>query len=130
MRYKRPDRKNAASIIKAAKINIDYTLKLKITPDATITITRNVYESFRMLGDALLVEKGISAEDHITQIKELTKLSIDSKRPIQLVENLRKMRHNVNYYGYLPSVAETEDAVSLAKACFYRAYHKIKNSLK
>ena len=129
MRYKRPDRKNALSILESAKKTMGFTLTLKVNELSAITITRNIYECFRMLGDALLVSKGISSEDHLLPIKEVSKLRIDSSRPIASVENLRILRHNINYYGYNPPIPEVEDAISLAKTCFYKAYQQIKKGL-
>ena len=130
MRYKKPDTKNAISIIESAKKTMDYTLTLEVNEMSSITITRNIYECFRMLGDAILVKKGLSSDDHLLPLKEISQLKIDSQRPIALVENLRRLRHNVNYYGYSPSIAEAGDAVSLAKECFYNAYEKIKQELQ
>lgn len=118
VRYKRPDKKNALSIVSAAKRDMEFTLSLKPTEDAGATIIRNIYESFRMLGDALLVSKGIKSEDHIMPIKELLKLKVSASRPISLIENLRQLRHNINYYGYSPKLVEVEDVVSIAKSCF------------
>ncbi len=130
MKYKMPDRKNAASIIESAKKTMDFTLTLEVDENSAITITRNIYECFRSLGDAILVSKGISAEDHVLPIKEVSALKIESERPISLVENLRRLRHNINYYGYNPKIAEVNDAISLAKSCFYMAYQKIKNDIR
>ena len=118
VRYKRPDKKNALSIVSAAKRDMEFTLSLKPTEEAGSTIIRNIYESFRMLGDALLVSKGIKSEDHIMPIKELLTLKVSTSRPINLIENLRQLRHNINYYGYSPKLVEVEDVVSIAKACF------------
>lgn len=118
IRYKRPDKKNALSIVNAAKKDMKFTLTLEPTGESGATIVRNIYECFRMLGDSLLVAKGIESEDHITPIKELLKLQVSTNRPISLIENLRKLRHNINYYGYSPKLIEVEDVISLAKSCF------------
>ena len=118
IRYKRPDKKNALSIVNAAERDIKFTLTLDISEKSGSTIIRNVYESFRMLGDSLLVAKGIESEDHITPIKELLRLRVDTSRPINLIENLRQLRHNINYYGYSPKLIEVEDVISIAKSCF------------
>lgn len=118
IRYKRPDKKNALSIVNAAKKDMEFTLSLKPSEEAGSTIIRNIYECFRMLGDALLVAKGIDSEDHITPIRELLRLRVITSRPINLIENLRVLRHNINYYGYLPKLIEVEDAASIAKGCF------------
>jgi len=118
IRYKVPDKKNALSIIEASKRDMNYTLTLKLAENSGATIVRNIYECFRMLGDALLVAKGIKSQDHIEPINELLKLKVSTPRPIYLIDNLRKLRHNVNYYGYSPKLVEVEDAISLAKSCF------------
>ncbi len=129
MRYKRPDSKNALSILESAKKTMDFTLTLNVNEQSATTITRNIYECFRMLGDAILVSKGIASEDHLLPIKEVSSLKIDSTRPIAAVENLRILRHNVNYYGYTPNNAEVQDAITLAKACFYQAHQQIKKTI-
>lgn len=129
IRYKRPDRKNAISILEAAKKDIDYTFTINISENSSTTIIRNIYECFRMLGDALLVSEGIESEDHLAPIKELTKIQVMTKRPIYLVNNLRKLRHNINYYGYRPNIDEVKDTVSLAKSCFNPLYKEIKKKI-
>ena len=118
IRYKRPDHKNALSLLNAAALNMKFTLTIPVSEQAGVTIVRNIYESFRMLGDALLLTKGIEADDHVAPLKELLTLRVDTTRPISLLDNLRRLRHNVNYYGYIPNVAEVDDIVSIAKSCF------------
>jgi len=130
MRYKKPDAKTAISIIESSKKTMEFTLTLEVNENSAVTIIRNIYECFRMLGDALLVSQGISSEDHLLPIKELCKIKIESSRPISLVENLRILMHNVNYYGYNPNILEVQDVISLAKECFYKAYEKIKKELQ
>ncbi len=117
-RIKHPDRKNALSILQAAEREMQYTLGLQITDESAFNIIRNVYECFRMLGDARLVSKGFSSQDHIEQVKELESIPVQTERPIMIIDTLRKLRHNINYYGYIPSQVEAEDALSIAKACF------------
>ena len=119
MRYKKPDKKNALSIIEAAERDMKFTLNLKATDLSSTTIIRNIYECFRMLGDALLVSKGIDSKDHLAPINELLKLNVRTKRPINLIENLRRLRHNINYYGYKPRLEETIDVISIAESIFY-----------
>ena len=118
MRYKKPDKKSAESILEAAKREMQYTLHLEVTEDAGPTITRNIYESFRMIGDALLTARGIQSEDHIAPIKELESLQVKTTRPLQVIDTLRRLRHNINYYGYKPNIHEVKDAVAIAKECF------------
>ncbi len=129
-RIKHPDKKNAFSIINAAERELIYTLKLPITEESAFNIIRNIYECFRMLGDAKMVSKGIVSQDHIEQIKELEKIKAKTERPIRLIDALRRIRHNINYYGYIPSKLEAEDAISIAKACFYPLFEAIKKELQ
>lgn len=129
MRSKVPDRKNALSILEAAQRDMKFALSLPVSKESSATIVRNIYESFRMLGDALLVQKGISSEDHITPIKELLNLKVDSSRPINLIDNMRRLRHNINYYGYTPKEAEVKNAISLSKALFKPLLAKIKEQM-
>ena len=128
-RVTRPDKKNALSIINAAEREMKFTLKQEVNEESAFNIIRNIYESFRMLGDALLVSKGIVSKDHVEQIKELETIQVSTARPIKLIDSLRKLRHNINYYGYIPTRAEAEDAISISHACFNPLLNEIKNGL-
>jgi len=130
MRYKRPDRKNALSIINAAEKDMKFTLSIEPTEASGPTIVRNIYECFRMIGDAILISKGIESEDHIAPINELTKIKVKTDRPINLVDNLRRLRHNINYYGYTPKLQEVKDTISIAKSIFQPLLNCIKDKLK
>lgn len=122
IRYKRPDKKNALSITDAANREIEFALKLRLTEESVSTIIRNIYESFRMLGGALMVSKGISPEDHIAPIRELLKIRVQTSRPLGIIDNYRVLRHNINYYGYKPNIEEAEDIIDFAKKCFKPVY--------
>ena len=118
MRPKRPDKMKALSIVEASERDMRFTLGLEPTEASASTIVRNIYECFRMLGDALLIARGIEAHDHKTQIMELLKVDADTARPIQVIVNLRQLRHTINYYGYRPKLIEVEDVISIADCCF------------
>ena len=128
-KIKHKDKKNALSIITASEREMNFTLKQEITNESAFNIIRNIYECFRMLGDARLISKGIVSQDHVEQIKELESINVETKRPIRLIDSLRKLRHNINYYGYIPSKEEADDSVSIAKACFQPLLKEIKKEL-
>ena len=128
-RVKHVDKKNALSIVHAAQRELQYTLTLSVTDESAFNIIRNVYECFRMLGDASLGSKGIASQDHVEQVKELETIPVQTTRPVKLIDILRRLRHNINYYGYIPSKAEAEDAISLVNACFYPLLRAIKKEL-
>mgnify|MGYP001615661326 CR=1 FL=1 len=126
-RQKHPDKKNALSILDASMRQMKYTLTLKPTDDSAFNIVRNVYECFRMLGDALLLAKGIESVDHMTPINEIIGLNVKTLRSLALIDSFRKMRHSINYYGYNPKKEEAEDALSLAKTCFEPLLNAVKS---
>ena len=130
MRYKRPDKKNAMSILEASQRDMEYTDSLEVSENAGPTIVRNIYECFRMLGDSVLVAEGIESEDHITPIKELMKLKLNTDRPINLIDNLRRLRHNINYYGYKPALEEVKEAKAIAKSLFEPTRNEVLKKIK
>ena len=130
MRQKRPDMKKALSIAEASEREMKFTLTLKPTEASGSTIVRNIYECFRMLGDALLDARGIEAHDHNIQIMELLKVDVDTARPIQIIDNLRQLRHNINYYGYKPKMIEVEDVISIADCCFKPLFEGVVEKIK
>ena len=126
-RQKHPDKKNALSILEASKMQMKYTLTLKPTDESAFNIIRNIYECFRMLGDALLLTQGIESVDHMAPINGIIKLNVKTPRSLALIGSFRKMRHSINYYGYSPKKEEAEDAISLAKACFEPLLNAVKS---
>ena len=130
LRQKHPDKKNAASILDASSKQMKYTLTLESNDNSAFNIIRNIYECFRMLGDALLITQGIESEDHLAPIHELMKIKVETPRSITLVDHLRRMRHNINYYGYTPKKEEADDAISLAKACFEPLLNAVKKEIE
>ena len=129
-RFKHSDKKNAESIISASIKQMDYTFKLESNNESAFNIIRNIYECFRMLGDALLVSRGLMPEDYVEQIIAIESLNLQTVRPIKLIDNLRRMRHNINYYGFSPKKVEADDAVSFARLCFNQVANAIKEEIK
>ena len=125
MRIKRPDYKEATSIALEAERQMNYTLSLQVNDLSAFTIVRNIYESFRMLGEAILLKKGIRPIDHINSINELLKLELKTSKSLNILENLRKLRHNINYYGYKANIYDAKESVSFAKNCFNELLKKI-----
>ena len=130
MREKQPDIKRALSILENAKNDMNFTLSLKLSEDSSNTIVRNIYESFRMLGEALLLAKGLESKDHILPINELIKLKLNTTRPLNILDNYRKLRHNINYYGYKAKLEDAQDIINFAKYCFKIVYEKVKEEIQ
>jgi hypothetical protein len=133
MRRRIPDKYRAQSMISAAEVEIKFTKTLETTKESSSTIIRNIYESFRMLGDALLLIRGkeaVGVDHHGEMIKELFTLKVNTSRPIQVLLNLKTMRHKINYQGYIPHIEEAQDAISIMDTCFHPLVNKIKEELQ
>ena len=122
---KLPDKERAKSLIQNSIKDIKYTLTLNISEESANTIVRNIYESFRMLGEEILLKKGIRHIDHINSINELLKLELKTSKSLNILENLRRLRHNINYYGYKANIYDAKESVSFAKNCFNELIKKI-----
>ena len=85
MRKKHFDPKNALSILAASEKQMRYTLSLEVSDESAFNIMRNIYECFRMIGDAILVTKGKSSEDHVEQIRAIEQLKVSTERPLNLI---------------------------------------------
>ena len=118
IRGKVPDIKKSLSLVESAKRDMKFTLTLPLTRESANTIIRNIYECFRMLGEALLTAKGIESKDHVMPINELMNLKINTKRPLMVLDGLRRLRRNINYYGYMANVEEAKDIMDFARFCF------------
>lgn len=130
MREKIEDKQKALSLIESAKKDLEYTLTLKVSVDSANTIIRNVYESFRMLGEALLINKGISTPDHIMMINEIINLNIETSRPLNLLDNLRRLRHSINYYAYRADKEEALNIINIAKFNFNAVFIEVKKIIE
>lgn len=126
LRKKKPDFEKAKSLISVAESDMNFTFKLKISEESANTIVRNVYECFRMLGEALLAAEGFEGADHVACIQRILKLDINSKISLNFLEALRKIRHNVNYYGYKTGIVEAEEAVAFSREGFGKIIKKIR----
>ncbi len=133
IRKRVPDKFKAQSMIEAAEIEINFIKKLEVSRGSSSIIVRSVYESFRMLGDALLLIHGKEASGlnhHEEMINELFTLKVDTKRPMQILLNLKNLRNRVNYQGYIPTLEEVKDAHSIVDSCFDPIINKIKEKVK
>jgi uncharacterized protein (UPF0332 family) len=127
---KRPDIKRSLSLLESARVDFHFTLSLNLNKKSSNTIVRNIYESFRMLGEALLIAKGLEPKDHIMPINELIKLKINIPRPLNVLDNFRRLRHNINYYGYKTTIEEAQDMIDFAELSFEPLFEEIKKQIE
>ena len=114
-----PDKDKAKSMIFAAELDMAFVSSLPITTESAQSIIRGIYEDFRILGDALLTVKGFKASgiDHHTQmIDALIKLNVKTTRPLLLLNDLKRTRHQINYNGYVPTENDVKYVIELKEA--------------
>ena len=129
-RFKQPDKKSAVSMVESAMRDMEFTLTLPVSEASGSTVVRNIYECFRMLGEALLIAKGEIVKGHEPHIKAFLSFpGVPTSRPPQSIENIQNLRNSINYYGYHPQVIEVEEAVKFAEACFTPYAQAIRKSL-
>ncbi|MBI4450600.1 hypothetical protein HY642_01375 [Candidatus Woesearchaeota archaeon] len=130
MRQRRPDVAKARSLVRAAEMEMDYLATVTPSEASASTLVRGVYENFRRLGDALLAIKGLESADHIQAIAQLTALvNVKTARPLPVLDNLRKLRHDINYHGYIPSMADLEDVLSIRDSCWAPILKEVKKQV-
>ncbi len=133
IRYRTPDKAKARSMISAAENEITFIKTIPPMTASASIIIRTIYESFRMLGDALLLLRGkeaVGQDHHKIMIEELLTLSVQTTRRTQALLNLKDLRHRINYNGYIPAPAEAIDALSIADGCFQPLAQKIREEYK
>jgi len=118
VRIKHPDKKSALSLLTASENQMHFTLTLSSTDASAFTIIRNIYECFQMIGKAILLAQGKVSEDHVESIRAIESLNVKLTRPLKIIDNLRKARHGINYYGYKPKKEEADEALIFAKEIF------------
>lgn len=133
IRKKLPDKAKARSMIAAAELDMEFIAGFPITTKASQSIVRGIYENFRILGDALLTAKGFktSGVDHHTQmIEALIKLNINTPRPLLLLNDLKRMRHQINYNGYVPTENEIKYVLEIKEAFWEQILAEVKMQIE
>jgi predicted amino acid dehydrogenase len=124
MRKRVPDNALARSLLQASTNEMKFIETLTPSEEAASTIIRGIYENFRRLGEATLALQGYEG-DHEEAINALIQLPVKTERPIQTLDNLRRLRHDINYRGYQPSLADLDDVISIKNCCWKKILHYI-----
>lgn len=132
IRTRAPDKIKAKSLLEAAELEMRFLINLNPTKEAGQTIIGRLYENFRRLGETLMLIRGkesVGQGQHNDNINELLLLKIKTDRPINVLESLKKTRMDINYDGYIPTIDEINDSISIAKTCFNPILEEIKKEL-
>jgi hypothetical protein len=130
MKSRVPDRRLALAMLEMAEVEMAYALGQERTEEAAMTLFRAIYESFRAVGNALLVNRGIESDDHVSQIDEVIALGIPTERPLVLLQEYRTTRHDLNYHGIKPTMAQFMDFMDFADRCWKPVLREAKKKVK
>ncbi len=128
-----PDKAKARGMVMAAELDMDFISRLPAETKSAQSIIRGIYENFRILGDALLTAQGFKAAgiDHHTQmIDALVKLDIKTTRPLLLLNELKKIRHQINYNGYLPTEKDLKYVIELKESFWPNVLDEVKKQIE
>ena len=129
MRKRTPDRSQARSLVEASEEEMTYVNTLSPTLQGASTIIRGIYENFRRLGEALLLIDGREG-DHEECVAVLVALRVTTTRSLPVLDNLRRLRHDINYRGYRPSLADLDDVLSIRDACWKPILEEVKKRIR
>jgi len=73
--------------------------------------------------------QGLDDADHEASINALINLHVKSTSPVQVLSNLREQRHNINYKGFIPSITDLEDVISMKKTLWKPILEEVKRRL-
>jgi uncharacterized protein (UPF0332 family) len=125
-----PDKRKAEGFVLMAKSDLNIALQLSKFPGSENLIIRNIYECFRMLGEAILFSKGMKSSDHVLPINEVISFAEKQGINMKILDSLRRLRHNINYYAYAATKKEAEEVVKVAKENFNFLADKFLENLK
>ncbi len=107
LRKRLPDKARINSMLEAAGRNAGFVCTLGIDEKSATVVFRELYESFRQLGDARLWGIGFEPIKHTASIEAL-KDGLGYVDYMKL-DRLRVLRNNANYRGYMATKENAEE---------------------
>lgn len=119
LRKKQPDIEKIKSLIKSAEINAKVALKFPLTDDSATLIFREIYESIRQLGEARLLSLGYEPQKahHEVSLEILKDMDIKEKIKLNHLDRFKKIRHDINYRGFMVSVSQAKEISDFWDKC-------------
>lgn len=125
IRIRVPDAKRTTSLISSAKNNTDVALKISLNEDNASVIFREIYESIRQLGDALLWKQGLEPLNHEVSMNALKELNIKNKYMLNYLSRFKAIRHDINYRGFKATVSQVEELRDFWNKCSVQIIQEI-----
>lgn len=99
IRKKEPDFNLANALKKSAEKNLIFVRKLEISDENAEQIINNCYDIMRELIEVNLASEGYKSYSHEAVIIYLKKFNNFNENEIDFLDDLRKTRNRIKYYG-------------------------------
>jgi len=128
-----PNPAKAKSMLEAAERRLQFIKKVPVTEESADIVSEKCYDSFRMLGDALLIARGKKSArqgHHRTALNELLTLHARTELPLTTLLNLQELRRKIEYDGYQATISEAENAITVTNTCFQPLLEAVRKEIK
>lgn len=130
IRPRQVDIERIKSIIKSAQLNAKVASNIPISDDSSSLIFREIYESIRQLGDAMLWINGYEPLNHEVSLDALRNLDIKNKILLNHLSRFKSIRNDINYRGFTASQSQAKEIIDLWKKCSPEIIEKIRKEIK
>jgi len=127
IRNRQKDSEKIKSMLKSAEINVKVVKSIKLDEETATLIFREVYESVRQVGDAEWWLLGYEPTNHEISLEALKDFEIKNKVKLNSLDRFKKIRHDINYRGFMASVSQAEEIIDFWDKCMEEIIKKIKS---
>ena len=110
VRKQKKDSNLANALIKSSEKSVKNIRRIKVDGLNAESVLSEIYDSIRELIDAILSLEGYKSYSHEASILFLKKYSLFSEKEILFLDDLRKIRNGIKYYG---KEADVESALTV-----------------
>ncbi|MFH1308215.1 MAG: hypothetical protein ABIH72_05160 [archaeon] len=120
----------AKALIKSSKKSEGYIKKQQINEESAEHITADIYDIIRELIEAKLSLSGYKSYSHEANILFLRKFKEFSEGEIIFLDNLRKIRNGIKYYGKEVSIEDAKKTLHFMVSLLPKLKKLVENAKK
>ena len=120
----------AKALIKSSERGIRYVKRQKIDAESAEHVTSDIYDIIRELIEAKLCFEGYKSYSHEATISFLKRFLEFKESEIIFLDNLRKIRNGIKYYGKEASVEDAEKTLKFLNSILPKLKNLVKDAEK
>lgn len=117
----------ASALIKSSEKGLRFIKKLEINEENSEHIVADIYDIIRELIEAKLALEGYKSYSHEANILFLKKFKQFNESEINFIDNLRKLRNGIKYYGKEASPEDAEKTLKFMNSVLPKLNKLIEN---